>query len=159
MAEVRCWAEPARVALAAGVFLGFDFGERRVGVAVGQAVTGTATALETIRVTSKEQLWRSVGRLVAEWQPAAFVVGLSHQENGDENPITPLTRRFCRQLEGRFRRPVHTVDETLTTMESRHLFAQQRPRKSAEFVDHKDQLAARLILETWLAEQQRGDVP
>lgn len=150
---MRTWVDSSKVALDAGVFLGFDFGEKRVGVAVGQAVTGTATALETIRTSNKAEFWKAIGRLIEEWQPSAFVVGLSHQENGEENPITELTRRFCRQLEGRYRLPVHTVDETLTTMESRHLFRQQHSRKSLAFIDRKDQLAAQLILQTWLSEQ------
>jgi putative holliday junction resolvase len=152
---MRTWVDPSKVPMDAGVFLGFDFGEKRVGVAVGQAITGTATALETIRTASKVEFWKAIGRLIEQWQPTAFVVGLSHQENGDENPITELTRRFCRQLEGRYRLPVHTVDETLTTMESRHLFNQQRNRKSLTFTDRKDQLAAQLILQTWLSEQHR----
>lgn len=153
---MRTWVDASKVPLHAGVFLGFDFGEKRVGVAVGQAVTGTATALETIRTASKAEFWQAVSRLIEQWQPTAFVVGLSHQDNGEENPITELTRRFCRQLEGRYRLPVHTVDETLTTMESRHLFRQQRTRKSMAFADQKDQLAAQLILQTWLSEQRPG---
>jgi putative Holliday junction resolvase len=151
MDKPRHWAVKSTVPLKSGVFLGFDYGECNVGVAVGQGITGTATALETIRVKRKDDLWAAVARLVATWKPTAFVVGLSHQEDGSENPITQLTLRFCRQLNGRFNLPVHTVDETLTTMESRHVFFQQNPNKSADFFYHKDQIAAQLILQTWLS--------
>lgn len=131
-------------------YLGFDYGELNIGVAVGQRVTGTATGLETIRVVSAAAKWDAITRLVQTWRPNAFVVGLSHQLDGSENPITQPTLRFCRQLEGRFRLPAYTIDEMLSTVESKHVFYQERVKRSVEFVDHKDRISAQVILQTWL---------
>ena len=143
-----------------GTFLGFDFGERNIGVAVGQRITGTATALETIRVTNKDLLWRAVSRLVKTWQPAAFVVGMPyHPEEGEVNPIVQPILRFCRQLEERYQRPVYTMDETLSTKESREIFYRERSKRSVQFSDIKDELAAQLILQTWLKTPPRREGP
>ncbi len=131
-------------------YLGFDYGDKHIGVAVGQRLTGTATGLETLRNASKQALWDAITRLVEEWHPCGFVVGLSYQEDGGENPITPRILRFCRQLEGRFGLPVHTMDETLSTVESKSLFYQGRAKRSIGFGAVKDILAAQLILQTWL---------
>jgi len=133
-----------------GTYLGFDFGTRKIGVAVGQRITGTASPLETIRSEKKAVRWQAIDRLVATWQPEALVVGIAHQADGQDNPITPLMRKFCRQLEARYRLPVHAVDEYLTTFESRQLLFDEvklRARKVREF---NDQVAAKLILQTWL---------
>jgi putative holliday junction resolvase len=133
-------------------YLGFDYGEKNIGVAVGQRVTGTASRLETIRSVNQAARWEAIGRLVETWQPNGFVVGLARQQDGRDNPITQPTLRFCRQLEGRYGLPVHTMDETLSTVESRHLFYANRSKRSAEFLDFKDTLAAELILQSWLRE-------
>ncbi|QXP87086.1 Holliday junction resolvase RuvX [Methylococcus capsulatus] len=132
-------------------YLGFDFGERNIGVAVGQSVTGTAAPLRTLRAQPSARLWAAISELIDQWLPAGLVVGLSHQQDGSENPITAPTLRFCRQLEGRYRLPVYTVDETLTTAESRTHFYQRRRRKSVEFEQVKDEMAAQLILQTWFS--------
>lgn len=133
-------------------YLGFDFGERNTGVAVGQRITGTATGLETIRSSSDEAFWGAITRLVNTWQPTAFVVGVPYPpEEGEENPIIRLIAIFCSHLEARFQRPVYTMDETLSTKESQSIFYDQRPRKSVQFTDIKDELAAQLILQTWLS--------
>ena len=109
-------------------YLGFDFGERNIGVAIGQRITGTATALETIRATSDEALWSAVSRLVKTWQPSAFVVGMPyHPEEGEENPIVQPILRFCRQLEERFHRPVA----------GRHLAEQLRQFRERAFAVHE----------------------
>jgi putative holliday junction resolvase len=138
-------------------YIGFDFGEKNIGVAVGQRITATATRLETIRVTSNAAKWDAITRLVNEWKPVAFVVGLAYRLDGGENPITQPTLRFCRQLEGRYHLPVHTMDETLSTMESKQIFYQSRTRRSDNFIDFKDEFAAQLILQTWLCQPLPGD--
>ena len=133
-----------------GAYLGFDFGHKHIGVAVGQRLTGTATGLETIPTVSNETRWKAINRLVETWRPCGFVVGLSYREDGNENPITPLILKFCRQLEGRYGLPVYTMDETLSTVESKSLFYQSRTKRSTGFGAVKDILAAQLILQTWL---------
>lgn len=139
-------------------YLGFDYGDKHIGVAVGQRLTRTATGLETIPALRKQALWDAITKLVETWKPSGFVVGISYQEDGSDNPITPHILRFCRQLEGRYRLPVYTMDETLSTVESKSLYYQSRAKQSAKFGAVKDILAAQLILQTWLehtAQQER----
>ncbi|MFM8332559.1 MAG: Holliday junction resolvase RuvX [Candidatus Methylumidiphilus sp.] len=141
-----------------GTYLGFDYGDKHIGVAVGQSLTRTATGLETIPALRKQVVWSSIAKLVEIWKPQGFVVGLSYQEDGSENPITPHILRFCRQLEGRHHLPVYTMDETLSTVESKSLYYHSRAKQSAKFGAVKDILAAQLILQTWLehtAQQER----
>lgn len=137
---------------APATFLGFDYGEKKTGVAVGQRITGTATRLETIPSHRPDALWNAVSRLVNTWQPAAFVVGvpLPLVDTAEKNPMLKIIRRFCRELESRYQRPVHVMDEALSTRESQSIFHERRTRKSVRFADIKDELAAQLILQTWL---------
>lgn len=133
-------------------YLGFDFGQKNTGVAVGQRITGTASGLGTIRSTHPDALWEAIARLVKTWQPTAFVVGVPHPlvETEAENPLIAQIRHFCRELEARHQRPVHEMDEALSTRESQTLFHSRRPKKSIAFAAVKDELAAMLILQTWL---------
>lgn len=133
-------------------FLAFDYGEKRTGVAVGQRITGTASGLETLPSHNREVFWQSITRLVNTWQPTAFVVGIPYpiQETTEKNPVIDKILQFCRELETRHARPVYVMDEALSTRESQSLFYSQRTRKSVQFADIKDKLAAQLILQTWL---------
>jgi putative holliday junction resolvase len=127
--------------------LGFDFGPRKIGVAVGQTVTASASALETIRSRGERPDWPRIERLVRDWRPSAAVVGLPFNMDDTETAIAPRARRFARQLAGRFGLEVHLVDERLTSIEARRHLG---PAASREEVDAE---AAKLILETWLCEQ------
>lgn len=159
MVDVSVHCDPFAAASSADqTYLGFDFGNKSIGVAVGQRVTAGATALETIRVHNQDAKWQAITRLVETWRPCGFVVGLAYQLDGAENPITQPTLRFCRQLEGRYRLPVHTVDETYTTLESRDVFYDNRMKQSSSFVKFKDAIAAQLILQTWLRETAYQEV-
>jgi putative Holliday junction resolvase len=152
--------EPSPAINRNATFLGFDFGARNIGVAVGQRITGTASPLQTIRVTSSEALWEAVSRLVATWQPSAFVVGIPyHPVEGEENPIVQPIRDFCQGLEQRFQRPTYKMDETLSTKESQEIFYRERLKRSVQFADIKDELAAQLILQTWLNHTLPVDSP
>ena len=133
-------------------YLGFDYGAKNTGVAIGQRITGTATGLETIRSANPEALWAAIARLVKTWQPTAFVVGvpLPLTTAAEENPFIARVREFSRELEARHRRPVYEMDEALSTRESQTLFYSRRPKKSVPFTALKDELAAMLILQTWL---------
>ena len=144
---------------ASTTYLGFDFGERNIGVAVGQTITATATSLETIRATSEAALWNAVSRLVETWQPSAFVVGMPYHPDGEENPIVQPILRFCCKLEELYRRPVYTMDETLSTRESQEIFYRERSKRSVQFAHIKDELAAKLILQTWLKTFTPREIP
>ncbi len=133
-----------------GTYLGFDYGDKHIGVAVGQGLTRTATGLEMIPTLGKPARWDAITRLVEAWQPCGFVVGLSYQEDGSENPITPQILKFCRQLEGRYRLPVYTMDESFSTVESKSRFYQGRTKRTKGFAAVRDILSAQLILQTWL---------
>ena len=129
-----------------GILLGFDYGSKRIGVAVGQVVTRTATALETLESRRHRPDWNGVSRLVKEWQPEALVVGLPLTLEGAEQELTVAARRFGRQLQGRYGLAVHFADERLSTYSATRRLAEQR-RDERQWVDQE---AARLILQTWL---------
>ena len=98
-------------------FLAFDYGTRRVGVAVGNTLLGTARGLRTIAAEGDAR-FAAIAKLVEEWQPDALVVGVPFHPDGAEHDNTRRARRFGRQLHGRFRTPVHEVDERWTTTEA-----------------------------------------
>ena len=98
-------------------YLAFDFGTRRVGVATGNTLTRRAQPLRTIAAEG-EARFAAIGKLIAEWQPSALVVGVPFHPDGAPHDNTERTRRFGRQLHGRFRLPVHEVDERYTTTEA-----------------------------------------
>jgi putative Holliday junction resolvase len=128
--------------------LGFDFGPRKIGVAVGQRLTGSATPLMTVPAWQQRAKWQAIERLITEWQPEEAVVGLPYNMDDTEESWCHQVRRFGRQLEGRFHLRVHFIDERLTTYEARtHLNRRAAQRGLL------DAVAAQLILETWLREQ------
>lgn len=131
-------------------YLGFDFGNKKIGIAVGQRTTATATALTTLKNVKQAPDWQSIQRLINEWQPIALIVGISRQLNGENNPITPLMKKFCRQLEHRFQLPVYQQDETLTTYEAKQLLFDDVKVNATRLWAVQDQLAAQLILQSWL---------
>jgi putative Holliday junction resolvase len=135
--------------------LGFDFGTRKIGVAVGQAVTGTASPLTTLRHRGGKPDWVAIEALFREWRPEAAVLGLPHNmDDTEEETLAAPVRRFARQLTGRFGIPVHLVDERLTTLAAERALRQQgwsRGRgPKGRGTDELDAYAAKLILETWL---------
>jgi len=98
-------------------FLAFDFGTRRVGVASGNTLLKTAAALKTIAAEGDAR-FAAIERLIAEWQPDALVVGVPCHPDGAPHDNTRRAQRFARQLHGRFRLPVHEVDERYSTTEA-----------------------------------------
>ncbi|MEO5702849.1 MAG: Holliday junction resolvase RuvX [Gammaproteobacteria bacterium] len=129
--------------------MGFDYGTRRIGVAIGQELTRTATALETVAVTNAEPDWPAITRLIASWQPGALIVGLPLNEDGTEHGLTRAAQRFGQQLQGRYQLPVHTVDERLSSFAAEHMPRPQgaSPKRSKQTID---KVAAQVILQAWL---------
>lgn len=138
-------------------YLGFDFGVKKIGVAVGQLETGTASPLETLPTIRQKPDWTAISRLIGIWNPAGLVVGICSRADGRENAVTPFIRRFCRQLEGRYRLPVHCVDESLTTFEAKQLLFDDVKVSATKLWKVQDQLAAQLILQTWLNEPKQNE--
>ena len=138
-------------------FLGFDYGERRIGVAVGQSVTGTASPLSTVGVRGGEPDWAAIDGIVAAWKPDGLVVGEPLHMDGRPQPMTRRARRFRHALRSRFGLPAHLADERLTTVEARAELAERGAfrgfgaRRGRE-IDHP--VAARIILESWLGERR-----
>ncbi len=134
-----------------GTVLAFDFGERRVGVAVGELQLGIAHPLETIDAAANDARFARIAALVQEWRPVLLVVGLPLALDGGEHRLTGLARKFAQRLRGRFGIETRLVDERLTSVE-----AQREARASGltarDGKRHVDPLAARLILEAFFNE-------
>jgi len=121
----------------------FDYGQKRIGVAVGQAITGTATPLQIINVYNNQPEWDRIQQMIKDWQPEALIVGIPIQMDDSRQEMTAAAERFVRQLEGRFHLPVFGVDERLSTFEAKNRSGMEK---------EIDSIAAQAILETWLAE-------
>ena len=122
------------------IVMGFDFGKRRIGIAVGQSVTGTASPVGIVNAREGKPEWQKIDKLVEEWQPGVIVVGLPINMDDSGSEMSAAAERFGRRLHGRYHLPVEMMDERLSTFEAR------------EFSDEAevDAIAARLILESWL---------
>ena len=121
------------------VVLGFDYGERRTGVAIANTVTRQARPLTTIEAQAAAARWSAVHSLIDEWHPARFVVGIPRHPDGTSHELTARCERFARQLEGRYGRPVARVDERYSSA-------------VAGRVADVDAEAAAVILQQWLNE-------
>lgn len=132
-----------------GVYLGFDFGYKRIGAAVGQRLTCSASPLSTIDAKMGVPDWNIVQKMISQWNPEALIVGLPTCIDDSELYTTAAARRFAKQLRKRFAMPVHLVDERLSTVEARgQLFEQGGYRKLKK--TEVDSIAACVILEQWL---------
>jgi putative holliday junction resolvase len=115
--------------------LAFDFGEKRIGVAVGNTITKTAEALKIVQEKNQDEKFKAIEALIQEWQPQLLVVGLPTHPDGAEHEMTLKAKRFGNQLHGRFQKEVVWVDERYT---------------SVSVQDGNDALAAQLILQQYL---------
>lgn len=135
------------------VFLAFDFGSHSIGVAAGSAVNGLPTPLAAIRVLRSGPDWNGIEKLVREWDPAGFVVGLALNGRGEDTDSSRSARKFGNRLRERYNRPVHWIDETLSTEVARRALHESQPGKRARKGDI-DNAAAALILESFLNAQR-----
>ena len=124
------------------VVIGFDFGEKRLGVAVGNTLTFQAKALRIIDSRTNETRWKGVKAVIDEWQPTRLIVGRPCHPDGTPHEMTQRAERFSRQLQGRFALPVILVDER---------YSSAVVQSKAEFIDDE---AASVILQAWLNEQK-----
>ena len=137
-----------------GTLIGFDFGSRRIGVAVGETSTRIASPLTAIEGEANEQRFEAIGRIVEEWHPKGFVVGRPKHSDGSEHAVAKLAEKFARRLEARYGVPVAFVDETLTSAEAESSLRATRTRAGRK--SDVDALAAALILQSYLDELPRG---
>ena len=136
-----------------GTVLGFDAGQRRIGVAVGSAFGAGAQPVAVVDVHGGGPDWRQVERLVREWRPDGLVVGDPMTLDGGDQPIRRFAQGFARELAARFRLPVVMVDERNSSQEAARRFAAERAegrrkRRDAELLDA---VAAAVIVERWLS--------
>jgi len=133
--------------------LGFDFGRRRIGVAVGSHLGGAAKPVETVVSRGDKPDWARLEALVTEWKPERLVVGLPYNMDGSESELSRAARRFAGRLQARCRIRVELVDERLSSREAEQRLKVQRRsgirRRKLEAAD-VDQEAAALILQSWL---------
>jgi putative Holliday junction resolvase len=133
-----------------GTVLAFDFGTKRIGVAVGDFETRLAHPLGAIAAADNRVRFAAIGRLLAEWRPAQLVVGFPTHADGTEHPVGRLARRFAQRLQGRFGIRTALVDERLSSREAEGLLRAAGAR-GARLRAGVDSLAAQRILETYFA--------
>lgn len=139
----------------AGTVLGFDYGQRYIGVAVGQTLTGSSRALKSVIVSSGGDFpWDVIEALCREWQPVRMIVGLPCHLDGSEGMLAKAARRFAEELGRRTQRPVTLWNEALSTEAAREALAEERRRGNARRHGRTglNAEAARTILEGWLAQ-------
>jgi putative Holliday junction resolvase len=131
-----------------GTVLAFDFGEKRIGVAVGEWALAQAHPLTTIRSEANAERFSAIAELIREWQPASLVVGLPVALDGTAHAMTARCTRFANQLRGRFALPVDYAEERLSSVEAgERLRESGHNAKSAK--QHVDALAAQIILQCY----------
>lgn len=141
------------MAAASRTYLGFDFGTKSLGIAVGSNASGLAEPLVTLTVRHGLPDWPAVDRLVREWQPAGLVVGLPLNMDDSENAMTRAARQFGHRLRARYNLPVHWVDERLTSVDAKNAMVEARvPWKQRK--SRVDRLAAQAILQAYLDESR-----
>jgi putative Holliday junction resolvase len=143
---------PLRAARA-GTILAFDFGTRRIGVAVGESAIGLAHPLTTIASEQNDHRFAAIGSLIDEWHPALLVVGLPLHADGAAHALTARARRFAKQLEGRFGLATELVDERFTTHAAAEALSDAGVKTRAH-KDVRDQVAAQLILQTYFDQRE-----
>tara|TARA_R110002012_G_scaffold96766_2_gene233020 strand:- start:149 stop:604 length:456 start_codon:yes stop_codon:yes gene_type:complete len=133
--------------------LAFDYGTRRIGVAVGNELLRSARELTPLMARDGIPDWNNVARLLNEWQPDLLVVGLPLNMDGSESAMSTRARKFGNRLHGRYGKPCEMVDERGTTREAK-LIARESGHKGNYRQDSVDGIAAILILEGWFAHQE-----
>lgn len=136
-----------------GTILAFDFGTKRIGVAVGDFETRLAHPLAAIAAVENRARFAAIGQLVAEWRPVRLVVGIPVHADGTEHPVGRLARRFAQRLHGRFGLRAELVDERLTSREAEGLLRAAGAR-GARLKAGLDSVAAQRILESYFAGAQ-----
>ena len=134
--------------------LAFDYGHKKIGVAVGQEITRSTRPLLTLASREGRPDWEAIAALLRQWRPSALVVGLPLQLNGEEQDTTLAARRFANRLRGRYHLPVYFADERMTSMAAQQRIREHRAAGGGQSPG-VDAVAAQLILETFFSEGGR----
>ena len=145
------------VPLSCRIALGFDFGRVRIGVAIGEAVTGSARPLCVLPTRQQQPDWAAIARLIQDWRPDQLIVGVPRQADDSANAVTESALQFSRQLGERFRLPVATIDERLSSWEAEQRCLEAIPMKRRRPDQSLDAQAAAVILESWFNHQRSTD--
>lgn len=135
--------------------LAFDYGLKQIGVAVGQTLTGSATPAAVLKARDGMPNWDEVEKLIKNWQPDLLLVGLPLNMDGSESDFCPRARRFARRLHGRFAIKTLMADERLSTREAKSRDGYRESYRKTPI----DNLAAQIILESWLNNPGAGLEP
>jgi putative Holliday junction resolvase len=132
-----------------GNIIGFDFGQKRIGVAIGNNISKSAQALITIESASSNQKFEAIQKIMDEWQPVSIVVGVPFNVDGSEHKVTNLCKKFAKQLEQKYALPIHLIDERYTSIEAGYEIQNKKidPKKKKLLID---QIAAKIILQSYL---------
>ncbi len=133
------------------ILMAFDFGMKRIGVAIGQTITKTARPLSTLHAKDGIPNWSEVKALLAKWKPQALVVGIPVNMDGSDQKISTNAREFGHSLHAQFQLPVYEMDERLTTKDARERLFESGGYKALQD-GQVDRVAAQLILQNWFAE-------
>lgn len=131
--------------------MAFDYGKKRIGLAVGQRLLQSANGIGYVNATDGKPNWDQLDAFVKEWQPDGFVVGLPLNMDGSESDMSKRANKFSNRLHGRYGKPSFTIDERLSTFAAKEE-ARAQGHKGHYKSDPIDALAAQFILETWLNE-------
>jgi putative Holliday junction resolvase len=127
--------------------LSFDYGIKRIGVAVGQTITGTASPLQPLKAKDGIPNWQDIEKLIKEWQPDILLIGLPLNMDGSESDMSKRARKFANRLHGRFGKPFEMVDERLSSEEIKY---DLRDQGIHDFGEHSvDGMVAKLLFEDW----------
>ncbi len=132
--------------------LGFDFGFKNIGVAVGQDLTKTANGLTVIKARDGKPNWDDIQKLIDQWKPNVLVVGLPLNMDGTEQSMTSSAKKFGNRLNAHFKLPIEWQDERLTTFEALDHLGIHDKMQSKQRGD-VDRVSAQLILQSWLNQQ------
>ena len=135
--------------------LGFDFGRKQIGIAAGQTVTHTSSALTIVKAKNGIPDWISLDKIIMDWEPDIFVVGLPLNMDLTESDLSQESRKFALSLRNRFGRKAEMMDERLTSREAK----EQRRTVNGKHSNKVDDLAAALILQSWLDNPSLGQKP
>ena len=130
--------------------LGFDLGTHRIGVAIGQQLTGSARPLTTIQRKSRNHDFQAIASLIGEWGVTAAGVGIPLQMDGSGQEMSRLAHKFSNQLRGRFNLTVHEIDERLTSIEAESIIRSNSGHRRPLEERDVDAVAATRILQSWL---------
>jgi putative Holliday junction resolvase len=137
--------------------LAFDYGQRRIGIAIGQSLTATARALTTLQNHNSEPAWEKIRQLIADWEPQLLLVGLPLRADGRDSEFSDEARKFAAALGQRFDIPVELHDEHLSSVEAQSQLREQRgsgERRRKISKEDIDAAAAALILRSWMQKKE-----